>query len=92
MTTPPLAGHRAGKLLVKDERKRLGSGLSGIKEVMAHPWFASVDWDALVHKRIKPPFKPSIKNSVDVSNFDLCMPSEEPTLDPDSQHILDDVF
>jgi RAC serine/threonine-protein kinase len=46
---------------VKDERKRLGSGLGGVKEVMAHPWFASIDWDALVHKRIKPPFKPSIR-------------------------------
>jgi hypothetical protein len=54
-------GNRAGKLLVKDERKRLGSGLGGVKEVMAHPWFASIDWDALVHKRIKPPFKPSIR-------------------------------
>jgi serine/threonine protein kinase len=46
------------RLLVKNPRRRLGCGEGGPMEIMQHPWFHGVDWDALLQKRIEPPFKP----------------------------------
>lgn len=45
-------------LLEKDPTKRLGSGPGGAAEVMAHPFFAGVDWVAIKNKQLRPPFKP----------------------------------
>lgn len=39
-------------------------------EVLAHPFFKGVDKEKLLNKEIEPPFKPNIKSSVDLSNFD----------------------
>ncbi|CCI45164.1 unnamed protein product [Albugo candida] len=38
------------RLLTKDERKRLGSGPQGFKDIQSHPWFASIDWDKVEAK------------------------------------------
>ncbi len=49
--------------------ERLGSG--GGKEVKAHPFFSSVDWDALYARRIPPPFDPCKNaNEVETNNFE----------------------
>lgn len=42
------------KLLTKDPAKRLSDPAA----IRAHPWFKSVDWDALRRKELKPPFMP----------------------------------
>jgi serine/threonine protein kinase len=58
------------KLLEKDPAGRLGSK-DGIEEVMRHPFFADLNLDDLVGKRIEAPFKPKLSEDVlDVSNFD----------------------
>lgn len=57
-------------LFEKDPINRLGSGLTGGEEIKRHAWFERVDWDAILDKRIKPPFVPKIKSELDVSNFD----------------------
>ena len=31
-----------------------------IKEIMRHPWFDGVNWDDVLHKRIKPPLVPDL--------------------------------
>lgn len=41
------------KLLEKDPSKRLGND-KGSVDIKNHPWFASVDWDDVLHKRVKP--------------------------------------
>jgi serine/threonine protein kinase len=41
------------KLLHKNPYSRLGAR-EGVKEIMDHPWFASIDWDDLYKKRIQP--------------------------------------
>jgi protein kinase N len=42
----------------------------------------TIDWDALLAKKVKPPFLPKIKESVDVSNFDSEFTSLQPILSP----------
>ncbi|MBN3307925.1 PKN2 kinase, partial [Amia calva] len=47
-------------LLEKDPEWRLGAGERGVEDVKAHPFFRSVDWPALLDKRVTPPFIPTI--------------------------------
>jgi len=44
------------KLLNKDGAARLGA--RGPSEIMAHPWFADIDWEDMVGDRTTPPMKP----------------------------------
>uniref|UniRef100_A0A668AY51 protein kinase C n=1 Tax=Myripristis murdjan TaxID=586833 RepID=A0A668AY51_9TELE len=57
-------------LLQKNPEERLGAGEQDATEVKRHNFFQGVDWDALLAKRVKPPFLPAIKAPQDVSNFD----------------------
>lgn len=57
------------KLLNKNKNKRLGQ-VGGVEEVLAHPWFASLNIADLIAKKIEPPFKPKVKDIKDTSNFD----------------------
>jgi len=56
--------------------KRLGQD-GGVDEVLAHPWFASLDKDKLLKKNIVPEFRPEIKDSTDTANFDAKFTSME---------------
>jgi hypothetical protein len=57
------------KLLTKDKGQRLGR-VNDVKDVMAHPWFASINVEKLLRKEIVPPFKPELKAQDDTSHFD----------------------
>jgi serine/threonine protein kinase len=48
------------KILIKDPKKRLGA--NGIDEIMNHPFFETIDWDALENKDVKPPYRPRVKS------------------------------
>jgi len=41
-----------GGLLVKDPNKRLGGGPDDAKEIMAHPFFSSINWTDLQQKKV----------------------------------------
>jgi serum/glucocorticoid-regulated kinase 2 len=73
-------------LLCRNPDKRLGSQ-HGSKEIKSHPFFASIDWEHLYDKKLTPPFKPSVENALDTSNFDDEFTSEIPydSVVPDSQ-------
>ncbi|XP_043952243.1 serine/threonine-protein kinase N2 [Gambusia affinis] len=58
------------QLLQKNPDQRLGSGKDDAAEVKRHKFFQRMDWDALLAKRLKPPFLPTIAAPQDVSNFD----------------------
>lgn len=49
--------------------KRLGA--NGGQEVRSHPFFASIDWEALYRKSITPPFQPCRNfDETDATNFE----------------------
>ncbi|XP_021332178.1 serine/threonine-protein kinase N2 isoform X1 [Danio rerio] len=70
------------KLLQKNSEKRLGAGEQDANEVKKHRFFQGIDWEALLAKRVKPPFLPSIKTAADVSNFDEEFTRLKPVLTP----------
>jgi serine/threonine protein kinase SCH9 len=56
-------------LLNRNPKHRLGANRDA-QELIEHPFFDDIDWDALAHKNIIPPFKPKLKSIIDTSNFD----------------------
>lgn len=48
------------KLLVLDPANRLGAG--GVQEVMCHPWFRNIDWDALYQCGVPVPVTPGVSS------------------------------
>jgi len=49
------------KLFIKDPEKRLGSGPNGLNDIKSHPFFASINWESILEKKIKPPFTPKLR-------------------------------
>jgi len=53
-------------LIQRDPTKRLV-----VSQIKAHPFFATINWEAMTNKQTKPPFFPNIlQGSLDVGNFD----------------------
>ena len=67
------------KLLERNPEERLGYR-RGAQEVMEHPFFDSIEWDALYKKEVVPPFKPTLRDKNDLSNFDVEFTREAPVL------------
>ncbi|CAI5707920.1 unnamed protein product [Peronospora farinosa] len=59
----PTATDFLQRLLVKNPQQRMGCGADGALEIMGHLWFKGVDWEALLERRMEPPFKPVSKDS-----------------------------
>ena len=59
-----------GGLCTVDVTKRLGNMAGGAATVKDHPWFASINWDDLYHRRMKGPIIPHLKGPDDTRNFD----------------------
>jgi len=70
------------KLLTREPDLRLGSGAKDAEEIMAHPFFKGINWDDIYNKRVPTPFKPTVKNEKDTSNFDQEFTSVTPVLTP----------
>lgn len=59
-----------GGLCTVDVSKRLGNVKGGSATVKAHPWFKSIDWDAMYHRKMQGPIVPHLKSADDTRNFD----------------------
>ena len=53
------------KLFIKDPEKRLGGTLRDATEIKEHPWFASIDFAAMLKKELKVPYKPKLAGDGD---------------------------
>ena len=66
----PSARNLLEGLLQKDKTLRLGSGIGDDADIKAHPFFRSINWDDLFHKRLEPPFNPHVRDALDLRHFD----------------------
>ncbi|XP_017785338.1 PREDICTED: ribosomal protein S6 kinase alpha-1-like, partial [Nicrophorus vespilloides] len=57
-------------LFKRNPANRLGSGPTGVEDLKRHEFFATIDWDALLLKKIRPPFKPAVSGPDDAFYFD----------------------
>eukprot|EP01016_Furgasonia_blochmanni_P006881 TRINITY_DN12761_c0_g1_i11.p1 TRINITY_DN12761_c0_g1~~TRINITY_DN12761_c0_g1_i11.p1 ORF type:complete len:376 (-),score=98.17 TRINITY_DN12761_c0_g1_i11:216-1262(-) len=64
------------KLLNKDQRKRFGCS-ADFDEIKAHPWFADINFNALLEKKLPTPFQPKVSGGDWVKNFDEEFTREE---------------
>ncbi|KAJ8518360.1 hypothetical protein ONZ45_g4546 [Pleurotus djamor] len=56
-------------LLNRNPRHRLGATRDAA-ELKEHPFFKSIDWDALAKKQVTPPFKPDVESDESTACFD----------------------
>lgn len=64
------------KLLNRDPTQRLG--YHGVSEIKSHQFFKDIDWIKLNNKGYIPPYKPQVKNSMDISNISSEFTDERP--------------
>ena len=64
------------KLLVKKQDNRLGA-VNGFDEIRSHPFFSNFDFQALLARKLPPPYKTVLKDKLDVGNFDEEFTSED---------------
>jgi hypothetical protein len=57
------------QLLNRNPKHRLGAQRDAA-ELKEHPFFKTIDWDALARKHVTPPFKPVVESDESTSNFD----------------------
>ena len=62
--------------------QRLGNISGGASRVKSHPWFHSINWDELYHRKTLGPFVPPLRHAADASNFD----DYDPAPDSDSMY------
>uniref|UniRef100_A0A8C5XZN2 Serine/threonine-protein kinase N1 n=1 Tax=Microcebus murinus TaxID=30608 RepID=A0A8C5XZN2_MICMU len=70
------------RLLRRNPERRLGSSERDAEDVKKQPFFRTLAWDALLARRLPPPFVPTLSGRADVSNFDEEFTGEAPTLSP----------
>uniref|UniRef100_A0A8D2HDY0 Serine/threonine-protein kinase N1 n=1 Tax=Urocitellus parryii TaxID=9999 RepID=A0A8D2HDY0_UROPR len=71
-----------GELLRRNPERRLGSSERDAEDVKKQPFFRTLGWEALLARRLPPPFVPTLSGRTDVSNFDEEFTGEAPTLSP----------
>ncbi|KAM9307852.1 serine/threonine-protein kinase Sgk3 [Gastrophryne carolinensis] len=57
------------ELLEKDPKQRLGTN-NDYEDIKLHPFFACLNWQDLVEKKIPAPYDPHVDGPDDISNFD----------------------
>ena len=58
------------RLLVREPHLRIGCLSGGHQDIKDHPWMKSMDYPALLRKRIKAPWVPEIKDYLDTNAFE----------------------
>ena len=74
-------------LLHRDPTKRIGAN-NDAEEIMGHPFFDDLDWEAIKRREHKSVFKPKVKHSEDTSAIDKLFTKETVKETP----VLDDAM
>lgn len=98
ITMPRDAVSLLQRLLTRDPTRRLGAGEADAEDIKKHLFFKDVNFDDVYHKRIPPPYFPTIAGATDTSSelarlpialhdadqidFDQEFTREQPTLTP----------
>lgn len=62
----------------------MGVQKNGIADIKNHPWFADFEWEKLQARKITPPLIMTVKNNLDLSNFEEYPDDREETPDENS--------
>lgn len=60
----------------------------GEAEIRKQLFFRHIDWDKIANKEVQPPFKPRIRDRLDVSNFDKQFTSQKVELSPTDESFM----
>jgi p70 ribosomal S6 kinase len=71
------------KLLKRQANQRLGYGPIDAIPIKSHMFFKSCNWEDVIHRRVEPPFKPTLVGDDDVSLFDTKFTKQPPIDSPD---------
>eukprot|EP01126_Amoeba_proteus_P045067 TRINITY_DN5033_c0_g1_i1.p1 TRINITY_DN5033_c0_g1~~TRINITY_DN5033_c0_g1_i1.p1 ORF type:complete len:443 (-),score=99.64 TRINITY_DN5033_c0_g1_i1:212-1540(-) len=80
-TIDPDAAHLLVQLLERNVDKRLQDP----KLIKAHPYFASIDWEKLLEKKITPPYIPEVSGLEDISHIDDVFLNEKVTVSDEGE-------
>jgi p70 ribosomal S6 kinase len=69
-------------LLTRDPLKRLGCGPNGAEDIKKHPFFKTINWVKLERGEVQSTFKPTVKCSMSVENFDKIWTDQKPEDSP----------
>ncbi|KAH7107725.1 Pkinase-domain-containing protein [Auriculariales sp. MPI-PUGE-AT-0066] len=65
----PLSRQLVTQFLTSDLTQRLGNMNGGVNDILTHPWFRGVDWDALERGEIRAPLIPYVAGMDDTRNY-----------------------
>jgi serine/threonine protein kinase len=65
------------RLLERSPAERLGSGEGDARDIQQDPFFAPLDWNAVMSKSVTPEWVPQLAAETDVSNFDAQATAQE---------------
>merc|ERR1719204_65638 len=86
------AGSILKGFLSKNPLERLGCHKdSGFMEIMTHPFFKTIEWEALEQKQIPPPYRPRLESERDLANFPPEFTDEPVRLTPDDTSLIDKI-
>ena len=64
---------------------------TGFADICTHPFFKTIDWEALEQKQVSPPYKPKIADDRDLEHFDPQFTNEPVQLTPDDPKVIEKI-